>query len=359
MAQLEPDTFVPVTFVFHPDWWYKNHGITFEEDFFFDPDTRVETDLQMRKVLDDYLEEFGLEQEEEINPRPSIGGVHLAAGYIISQMFGCNVEYNKDRAPQVHPKNISDKEADNISPVDLQENPVFKRLDNMVQKLKDRFGYVTGDINWGGVLNVALDIRGSEIFLDVNRNPERAKQIFDAVSKTIIDFLEYVKTKTGTTSISVNRAVKFVQPDLSLHSNCSVTMISPDTYEDMLLEYDKKLAKRFQPYGIHHDGDDLHIHADNYAKIPNDSFYDVGWGSDIEICREKLPDAFFNLRYNPKKMGPASPEEVKSDVKRMLNQSGDPKKTGFCCINMMDGDAPKSNLAAAVEAVKKYRDKYS
>ena len=359
MARLDSDTFVPITFVFHPDWWYKNHGITFEEDFFFDPDTRVEADLKMRTVLDDYLEEFGLEQEEEIEPRPSVGGVHLAAGYLISQMFGCDVKYSKGRAPQVHPRKISDEESDSISPVELENNPVFQRLDRMVQKLKDRFGYVVGDINWGGVLNVALDIRGSKLLLDLNRNPDRANRIFDAVTTTIIDFLSYMKENTGTTSISVNRAVKFVKPELNLHSNCSVTMISPDTYEDMLLEYDERLSRNFQPYGIHHDGSDLHKHADNYAKVSDVSFYDVGWGSDIKACREKLPEAFFNLRYDPNKMGQAEPKEVKEDVARMLEESGDPEKTGFCCINMMDGDAPKSNLAAAVEAVKEYRNKYS
>ena len=356
---INSNTFVPIAFVFHPDWWHKNHGITFEEDFFFDPDTRVKADLKMRRVLDDYLEEFGLEQEEQIDPRPCVGGVHIAAGYIISEIFGCNVKYSKGRAPQVHPKKISDQEADNITPIELDENPVFNRLDRMIRELEERFGYVVGDINWGGVLNVALDIRGSELLLDLNKNPARANRIFDAVTTTIVDFLSYMKKNTGTTSISVNRAVKFVKPELNLHSNCSVTMISPDTYEDMLLEYDERLSRNFQPYGIHHDGSDLGKHADNYAKVSDVSFYDVGWGSDIAVCRKKLPDAFFNLRYDPKKMGQAEPGEVKEDVTRMLEESGDPKKTGFCCINMMNGDAPKRNLAGAVEAVRDYRNRYN
>lgn len=359
MASLRPNTFVPITFVFHPDWWYKNHGITFEKDFFFDPDTRVEADLQMRRILNDYLSDFGLEQEEEIEPRPALGGVHIAAGFIVSEMFGCDVEYSQGRAPQVYPRKISDRKAEKITPVNLEDNPVFQRLDNTVTELENRFGYVTGDINWAGVLNIALDIRGSRIFFDIKRNHARAHRIFEAVTKTIVAFLRYLRSKTGSTSISVNRAVKFVQPDLNLHSNCSVTMISPDTYEDMLLQYDKELSKLFQPYGIHHDGSDLHIYADKYSKNPNVSFYDVGWGSDIAACREKLPDAFFNLRYDPKRMGEASPEVIKSDVSEMLEQSEDPRKTGFCCINMMDGDAPKENLEAVVKTVRKFRDKYS
>ena len=31
--------------VFHPNWWNKNYGITFNEDYFFDAETSVEVEL--------------------------------------------------------------------------------------------------------------------------------------------------------------------------------------------------------------------------------------------------------------------------------------------------------------------------
>jgi len=78
----------------------------------------------------------------------------------------------------------------------------------------------------------------------------------------------------------------------------------------------------------------MHIYADSYAQVPGVSFFDVGWGSDIAICREKLTKAFLNLRYDPVKMRKAEPEELKEDINRMLEQSGNLEKTGVCCINM-------------------------
>jgi len=264
----------------------------------------------MRKILFERFGNLGI-GEQHPEPRPCIGATYLAAGYIISEMFGCDIKYYKGASPEVLPKMMSDKEADNIEPINLGENVAFKQVVKLVDKLKDRFGYVTGDINWQGVLNVALDIRGQAIFIDMMQNPDRARRIFKSITKTIIDFVNYIRGETGTSSISVNRAVKYVNPNINLHSNCTMAMISPKLYEEFLLEYDVKLSKALQPYGIHHDGSNLHLYADGYAKVPNVCFFDVGWGSDISLCRKKLPDAFFNLRYDPVKLRTASPEEVK------------------------------------------------
>jgi len=348
--------FLPVTFVFHPEWWHKNYGLTFEKDFFYNPDLRVETDLKMRKILYERFGKFGME-EKLSKPRPSIGATYLAAGYIISEMFGCKIKYCKDASPEVLPEMLSDEEADKIEPVNLKENDAFKQVSELVDKLKGKFGYVTGDINWQGVLNVVLDIRGQEIFIDMVEHPQRARRIFSSITKTIINFVDYIRGETGTSSISVNRAVKYVNPKINLHSNCSVVMVSPEMYRDSLLEYDVKLSQTLQPYGIHHDGNNLHLHADGYAKVPNVCFFDVGWGSNIALCRKKLPNAFLNLRYDPVKLCTATPEEVRKDVLRMLKEAGDPGKVGFCCINM-GWDVPDENIVAIYDTVKEYRRQF-
>ncbi len=42
---------VPCEVVFHPDWWNKHYGIVFNENYFFDPHTRVEVEQQHRQIL--------------------------------------------------------------------------------------------------------------------------------------------------------------------------------------------------------------------------------------------------------------------------------------------------------------------
>ncbi len=164
--------------------------------------------------------------------------------------------------------------------------------------------------------------------------------------------------KANIFSISVNRTVQLINPELNLHSNCSVVMISPDMYQELLLDYDMELSQTLQPYGIHHCGNNMHIHADGYAKVRGASFFDVGWGSDIPLCRQKLPEAFLNLRYNPVKMRQAQPDEVSTDIRKMLEQSADPERTGVCCINM-GWDVPDKNIQAIVDTVDAYRKQFT
>ena len=38
---------IPVEVVFHPSWWFKHEGLTFDEDFFFPPAYRVEAERKM------------------------------------------------------------------------------------------------------------------------------------------------------------------------------------------------------------------------------------------------------------------------------------------------------------------------
>jgi hypothetical protein len=58
------ENFLPVTFVFHPEWWYKNYGLSFEMEFFYDPDTRVEADLRMRKILNERFGKYNIEKRD-------------------------------------------------------------------------------------------------------------------------------------------------------------------------------------------------------------------------------------------------------------------------------------------------------
>ena len=39
---LKPDKILPVDIMLVPSWWYKNAGITFDEDFFYHPIRRDE-----------------------------------------------------------------------------------------------------------------------------------------------------------------------------------------------------------------------------------------------------------------------------------------------------------------------------
>ncbi len=47
--------------------------------------------------------------------------------------------------------------------------------------MEDEFGYLEGDINWGGVQNIALDLRGYQLFFDYYDKPELVEHIFNVI----------------------------------------------------------------------------------------------------------------------------------------------------------------------------------
>jgi hypothetical protein len=351
--KIESRTFLPVEIVFHPNWWYNEAGFTFNRNYFFDPERRVKDEMRMRRVLWEHFGQYGYGEEHPV-PEPVVGPVHLAAGFLMSSIWGCAIRYYDNNSPVVEPRSMTIEELDAMDAPDPWEKEDFKDFMNLLAKLKERFGYVTGDFGWGNLQNLALDLMGHSIFLAYYDDPERIHKIYTKMNKSVIEILSMIRTETGTTSISVNRSVELVEPAINLQSNCSVQMISNETYEEFLLPHEIELSKHLQPYGIHHCGNNMHEVAEGYSKVKNACFFDVGWGADIEYCRSKIPDAFFNIRLSPVKIHNCTSEEVEADLVNLLENAGDLSNVGICCINM-DHGTPDENVAKIFEIAKRYR----
>ena len=55
-----PVPYLHTDVVFHPNWWYKNYGLTFDRGFFYDPTRRVNQEKQMRELLYERFGDLGL-----------------------------------------------------------------------------------------------------------------------------------------------------------------------------------------------------------------------------------------------------------------------------------------------------------
>ena len=93
---------LPVDIVLGPDWWHAHAGICFDRDFFFHPARRVQDERKMERILYERWGRWGLGEDRE-RDIPLVGATHLAAGFMLSEMLGCNVEYRQDAPPQVLP----------------------------------------------------------------------------------------------------------------------------------------------------------------------------------------------------------------------------------------------------------------
>jgi len=338
------DPAYPVDIVLAPEWWYRHTGVTFDRDFFYHPARRVEAEAQMERVLYDRWGQYGLGSKES---RPEVGPVHLAAGYLLQEMLGCRVEYRDGHPPQVIPAR---QERLHVDPDAAFASKAFKTFEALCDQLEQTHGYVTGDVNFAGILNIALDLRGQDLFIDMYTDPEHIKQQFAKIAQVITRFVDFVLAKTGTSSISVNRNVRHLREPVVLHSECTHTMISEKDYERFLLEYDIQWSRRYKAFGVHYCGPDPHRHAASYAKIPGLHFVDVGSGGDVRVMRDHLPGTFLNLRLDPVRLREQSPEQIRDIVQNLARASENPALTGICCINMDDTVADQ-RIEAIFEAV--------
>lgn len=342
---------LPVDIVLAPEWWHKNEGMTFDRDFFFHPKRRVEAEQQMEKVLYKRWGHLGLgEHHQEV--RPEIGAVHLAAGFLLSEMLGCKVDYTEAHPPQVIAAHRDDLSID----VDAAfRSDAFQTFEKLLDDLKKSHGYLIGDVNWGGILNIAMDLRGESIFLDMMLDPDGTNLYFSKIASVIGKFTGAMQKETGSTSISVNRNVRLLDQPVFLHSECSHTMISAEDYEKFLLPFDIEWSKK-RPFGIHYCGADPHRMAESFAKIPHLDYLDVGWGGDVKTLRKHLPNTFFSLRLSPVEISKMSTDEIRQTIIRLVNDSENPYLTGVCCVNM-DDQVSDAQVAAIFETVEELRKK--
>jgi len=323
---------LPVDIVFHPSWWYKHAGIFFDEDFFYHPLRRVEAEKQMENELYERFGRFGLGTDRK-KDLPQIGAVHNASGFILSEMLGCKVIYQQDNAPQVIPLG---NEQLIVNTGDALKSPAFKRFLTLQEKLRAKYGYVTGDTNWSGVLNISLDLVGEKVFTGFYMEPEETKKQFFEIAGLIEKFVIGIIKETGSSSVSVNRNVRHIEQPVFLHSECSHTMISTEQYEEFLLPVDIQWSKKFRPFGIHYCGKDPHRYAEPFSKIKNLDFLDVGWGGDVKELRKHLPGTFLNIRLDPVAINSYTDSELERTITKLADDSGNPALTGICCINMDD-----------------------
>jgi uroporphyrinogen-III decarboxylase len=336
---------IPAAFILNPNWWFHNYGISFGLPFYLDKDLRIQNDVAMRRAM---YQRFGL-GEPDPQPRPIIGSMHVAGGFVLPALFGAEIRFAKDEAPWPVPLNLSADDILALRVPDIETTWPMDRLIADMDRLEDEFGYVVGDFDTDGILNTALVLRGQQLFIDLLDSPKLVHHLFSILAETHVRVASNMRSRTGTCAVATNRSILNVDPALYLHSNCSVQMISPAVYQEFLLPYELYLAERLQPYGIHHCGDNLHLFTDAYAQVPSD-FYDVGWGSDVAHCRAALPEAFLNLRLSPVRMLQATPDQIRQDVEQLLASGGSGENVGICCINM-DYGTPDANVLAVLDAV--------
>lgn len=319
---------------FHPSWWHENAGIDFTQQFFDDPEYRMEADIKMRKTLYEHFGDLGI-GEKDPQKRPLLGTDLLAAGYLLSELMGCGIRYQADNSPQVECMDLDEDSIDQIQVPDLDTSEVWQRTQKQIDYLLEKYGHVETYVNLQGIQNIAMDIMGQELMVSYYTAPEEINGLLEKITKMSIEVGKRFKALSNDVSGGVTSIVRQTVPECYLTSNCSVEMISNDLYEEFLLKYDQELADAFGNFGIHHCGKSMEHVVEGYSKVKGLTFAEVGAFSDIKTVRSHLPGIFLNARYSPVRLMNASKEDIFSEVKYLAeNGQENGQKISVSCVGI-------------------------
>ncbi|HML46067.1 MAG TPA: hypothetical protein PKE04_04880 [Clostridia bacterium] len=334
---------------FHPSWWHKHAGIDFDRPFFDDEAYRIEADVRMRRFLYDGFGAFGL-GEKNPRPRPILGTDLLACGYLYSEMLGCAIRYAADASPEVICANLDDEAALALTAPPLDASPVWRRMQAQIDRMTARYDHYEPQLNLMGVQNIALDLRGSRLFMDYYENEAVAERLLSQACALSLDVGRRLRESGRPISGGVTAIVNQTCPDVYLTSNCSVEMVSQRVYEDFLLPYDIQLARAFAPFGVHHCGATMEHVVKGYARLPNLAFAEIGAGSDIAAVRAALPGAFLNLRYSPVELRTATEDALRAKLQAMVEAAGG-RDCSVSCVGI-DSEVSVKTVRAFLRAAK-------
>ena len=303
--------------VFHPAWWHRHTGICFDRRFWDDPVYRIEADQVMRRTLYEKFGEFGL-GEASPKPRPLLGSDMLACGFLHSEMLGCDTVYTENDAPCPRCMELSLEQAAQFPYCSIDNSEVFQRVQQQIDWLLGRYGHLESYINHMGVQNVAFDLCGMELYMGYLGDEEEqsaVRHILDVACDIVLQVGQRLAVYDGCLSAGVTNIVRHVCPRAFVTSNCTVEMISQETYKTFLLSHDQRLAEAFPVFGIHHCGQTAEHVVGGYAKVPHLQFFEAGAFSDLAAVRDALPaDTRINMRISPTRLSAASPDEIRAEL---------------------------------------------
>lgn len=291
---------------FTPKWFRTNMGVDYGKAWHEDPELRRDSLVKMKQALNEHFPTLNLGGEDPEELRGTISVVYGTANF--SSLYDVEVHFMEDNWPAGYPGEMSAEDAKKMKVPDFDNNPYAQMLFKQMDDIIDKWGSCPGVLNIQGVLNNAFRIRGQDFFIDLIDDLPLAHHVLSTVCEGMIEFIKRIYAKQEEGGI-VN--------EFFVTSNCLVNMVSGDTYEEMLLPYDKKLSEAFKYFGIHNCAWNVNAYMNGYSQIEKLGYLDFGLESDLERIAKLFPKARRCLMYSPVELESKSVEEIRDDLQRI------------------------------------------
>jgi len=321
---------------FMPSWWEKEYGITFRKDFHTNTEVHRATLAKMAAILHErygYLPNFFFSpfNYEDAYPMERRYGDAL-----LPALFDIEVSFDEVSGhPYTYCLNLTDEDARNLAVPNVQSHPV---LNSILDKRKYADLRTVGEPGFEGVINIAYQFRGQEMFVDLIQKPDTIDHVFKVVFETIDQVVHRVRKWADP---------KGKLPTYFVTCDCLVNMISGPMYRQSLLKYDKQFYESFDMFGIHTCNWTVDPYLDAMAEIGDLVYMDMGSESDLEKVHKLFPDLTPSVFFHPEKLRNLTPSEVTKEITELGKRIG----RGYILFCDLEVGTTDDQIRAAYEAV--------
>jgi hypothetical protein len=273
------------------EWWYANHGFSFEEELYQDPLRKLAVQHHMDGLLREKFAKWdflGHLEDTSVLSRPSVD-IEPFGHRFIPAMFDVPVCYAKDQAPWASTIRLDDDFIMSLEPLAPEAFANDPRVGEIVRQhtlLKTKGHTCSTQQNLGSVMNSAIYMRGMDLFYDFNDRPELVHKLFDLITQVMLLSYDYFSEIDGY------RAPLGV-------GNCSVAMLSPKIYREFCYPYDLRIMEHAKKcnvsFAVHQDSC-----IDAFIPVYKNAFdsllsFDIGGDSNVRLFREAFPNLMINV----------------------------------------------------------------
>jgi len=278
--------------------------------------------------------------------------------YYIAEGFGTGVTYYENSTPTFSRPAISSiKEVSRLKVPDPWSDGRMPVYLEAIGLASEAYGDEVAIRSCGtGPFSLAGHLLGTQEFL-----MEIAQLKYDDSNRTaILELME--KTTEALLLFDIAQLEAGAHIVICGDSLASVDMISPATYEEIVLPYEQKLFNSLKQYTEKHGGHSLlHICGNNTKTLDliastGADIFEVDYKVDLKLCRQKMHGKMCIMgNINPVTLLLGSPEEVERETLKCIEAMGDCR--GFilgtgCEVAV---ETPEGNMKKMIQTARSYK----
>jgi uroporphyrinogen-III decarboxylase len=216
----------------------------------------------------------------------------------------------------------------------LNAEPMLS-LTHQMDYLEAKYGSVEPDINTTGVLNLLLDVRGNDLYIDMYEGPELVEHLAAVATEAVAALAGYLRRRGSRGPY--------------MHPNCANVHLSPAAYRRFLRPADVRLSADLQPFGIHQCANTDSL-IDAYATVPNVRHVDVQATTDRRLLTTAFPETALTVTLSPILMRWGRPRQISDAVREIANDLW-PRSSLTIAAPALEHGTPDRNVRAFMQAV--------